>query len=64
MPTFVYRIWYIPTVADTVGILFLHQNDEYWVVMISHPEYPTLFTTNESSESAESLTSTSETYQL
>ena len=64
MPTYIYCVGHVRTVAYTVGILFVHQNDEYWVVMTSHHEYPTLFTTNESRESAESFTSTSKTDQI
>ena len=64
MPTLVYCAWHVRAVDYTVGILFVHRNDEYWVVMMSHLEYPTLFTTNESRESAETFTSTSKTYQI
>ena len=61
MPTFVDCVWHVPTVGYTVRILFVHRNDEYLVVMSSDHEYSTLFTTNESRESAETFTSTSKT---
>ena len=64
MPTSVDCSWHVGTVVYTVGILFVHQNDEYWVVMMSHLEYPTLFTTNESCESAKTFTSTFKTNQI
>ena len=50
MPTLVDCSWYLRAVDYTVRILFWQRNDEYWVVMMSNLEYPTLFTTNESHE--------------
>ena len=64
MPTLVDCSWHVQTVDYTVGMLFVHRNDEYWVVMMSHLEYPTLFTTNESCESAKTFTSTFKTNQI
>ena len=42
MPTLVYCAWHVRTVDYTVGILFVHQNDEYWVVMMSHQHFSLL----------------------
>ena len=38
MPTFVDCVWHVPTVGYTVGILFVHRNDEYLVVRSSDHE--------------------------
>ena len=39
MPTFVDCVWHVPTVGYTVGILFVHRNDEYLVVMSSNQHF-------------------------
>ena len=64
MPTLVDCSWHVQTVDYTVRIFFVHRNNEYWVVMTSNLEYPTIFTTNESHESVKTFTSTFKTNQI